>query len=242
MMSTIDLTCPAEIFRIALPTEEISLYRGETYQLTAVLTPADAGIGTDLTWYSSDMDVVLVSEQGVVSAMGGGSAVITVRTGNGKTADLAVTVKVNPERLLVNAESLLLTVGEQIQLETELLPESTTETGITFSSNHPETVGVEGNGLVSAIAAGEAMITVSAQNDLTVQIPVTVYVPMAGMNLDCVCTTLFADVEGLNTRQITIEAEPADATVTAVSYVSSQPEILTVSGRNSGNHGDGRNA
>lgn len=65
---------------------------GETCQLEAIVTPDDA---TDKTviWTSSDPSVAAVSDNGLVTAVSGGSAVITVTTvDGGYTATCTVTV------------------------------------------------------------------------------------------------------------------------------------------------------
>ena len=46
-----------------------------------------------LIWKSSNPKVAVVSSKGVVKAVGKGKATITVKTANGKTAKVKITVK-----------------------------------------------------------------------------------------------------------------------------------------------------
>jgi hypothetical protein len=63
-----------------------------TQQLTATILPTTA-VKT-VTWESNNMAVATVGADGVVTAVGNGSATITVTTASGKTATCAVTVSI----------------------------------------------------------------------------------------------------------------------------------------------------
>ncbi|SDB25488.1 PASTA domain, binds beta-lactams, partial [Ruminococcaceae bacterium FB2012] len=76
---------------ISLDKTSLTLDVGETAKLTATVLPSNA-TDKSLTWSSSNTSVATVSG-GTVTAKGAGSATITVRTTNGKTATCAVTVK-----------------------------------------------------------------------------------------------------------------------------------------------------
>ena len=75
---------------ISLNKSTASVHFGDTLQLTATLTPADA---TDqaVTWESTNTAVATV-ENGLVTTHGIGTATITATTPNGKSASCAITV------------------------------------------------------------------------------------------------------------------------------------------------------
>lgn len=62
---------------IQLNNNEVSLEKDQTTQLTATVVPADADI-TKVKWTSSDETVATVDENGLVTAVSEGTAVITV--------------------------------------------------------------------------------------------------------------------------------------------------------------------
>lgn len=89
----------------AIPVQKIELStstktltkKGETTQLTAVITPLNA---TDkkLTWSSSDNSVATVDENGKVTAVSDGTVTITAKSHNGVTAEITIVVKLEKEQ------------------------------------------------------------------------------------------------------------------------------------------------
>ena len=77
---------------VSLGLTKLNLQAGDTRNLTATITP-DNATNKNVTWTSSDDDVVTVSNTGEVSAIAEGEATITVTTVDGnKTATCAVKV------------------------------------------------------------------------------------------------------------------------------------------------------
>lgn len=78
---------------ITLDENILSMNLGDTYELIATLTPNNAT--TICTWSSSNTAVATVDSNGKITAVGIGTATITVTTRNGKTANCVVTVVEN---------------------------------------------------------------------------------------------------------------------------------------------------
>ncbi len=78
---------------ITLTPSTLNMSPGETSQLTATTIPSDA-INTEVTWTSSNENVVTVDTNGLVTAVAGGSCTITAtaQDGSGVTATCTVTV------------------------------------------------------------------------------------------------------------------------------------------------------
>ncbi|GIO64199.1 discoidin domain-containing protein [Paenibacillus cineris] len=77
---------------INVTPQQVELKEGETAQLTAVVTPEDAGDKT-ITWTSSDTSVAEVSDTGKVTAKSPGTTVITAAAVGGEyTATARITV------------------------------------------------------------------------------------------------------------------------------------------------------
>ena len=86
------LTVTQPVTGVTLDQTELSLYTGESKPLTAKVEPNDA-TNKNVTW-SSDKPEVATVDNGVVTAVGAGTATITVKTVDGShTATCAVTVE-----------------------------------------------------------------------------------------------------------------------------------------------------
>jgi len=141
-----------------------SLVVGGTETLSVVIDPPTATNKT-VTWSSSNGSVATVSANGAVTAVTAGTATITVKTVDGnKTA--ACTVNVSATAVAVtgvslNKQSTSLNVGGAETLIPAITPSNATNQNLTWTSSNTSAVTVSTGGLVTAVAAGTATITVS---------------------------------------------------------------------------------
>ena len=171
---------------VTLNIESMVLERGESLQLTASLTPDNANDGTDIRWYSSDSAVAMVDQNGLVSAMGGGTAEIVAESANGLSASCVVEVTVSVRELRLDMQSLFLTPEEAAQLTAEILPGSATDKTLVWTSGDESVVSVDENGFVTALAPGQTLVTATAHNGLSQNVTVTVYLPAEPMDLNLI--------------------------------------------------------
>ena len=75
---------------VSLNKTSLTLDVGKSYTLTKTVSPSNAA--TSYTWRSSNTSVATVDSNGKVTAKKAGTATITVKTSNGKTATCKVTV------------------------------------------------------------------------------------------------------------------------------------------------------
>ncbi len=150
---------PVHVTDVELSATTLTLTIGETSQLTATIVPADA-VETEVTWSSSDANVASVAD-GLVTAVAPGQATITATVG---AISSTCTVTVNPINVsavtLDIVESELL-VGATVQLTATVDPENATDKSVEWSSTD-DNVATVVDGLVTAVAPGEATITAEA--------------------------------------------------------------------------------
>ena len=79
------------LISVSLNTNKLTLEKGKTSQLSVLYNPTDA-TDKDITWMTSSSLVATVDSTGKVTANREGTAVITARASNGKTATCTVTV------------------------------------------------------------------------------------------------------------------------------------------------------
>ena len=83
---------PVSAVSVSLNKNSLLMTVGDTEKLTATISPENVDDNT-LEWYWSDAGVVNIDENGNVTAIKAGTADITVKTVNGKSAVCNVTVK-----------------------------------------------------------------------------------------------------------------------------------------------------
>ncbi|MBO4557843.1 MAG: Ig domain-containing protein, partial [Bacteroidales bacterium] len=222
-----DVTVVVSLRAAEIEVPSYRLVEGQSQEVNIVLTPADA-TGVVITWASSDNSVVTV-ENGVMEAVGPGSATITV-TINGTETKFAMVVekKVIPvSEVTVDKPEVTLVEGESTLVTATVAPADATDPAVTWTSLNPEVAGVA-DGLITARKPGKATITAKAGDKLATCV-VTVekkFVPVATVTLN---RTDMALVEG-ETGSLTATVGPSDATDPTVVWASTNPGIASVAG------------
>ena len=152
---------------VTLPQNRISMVVGQKITLKAKVTGT-----TVASWNSSKKKVAAVTQKGVVTAKKAGTAVITVKTADGKTAVCKVTVKKAPKKITVKPKKLSMKKGQTVKLKYTITKK--TYTIVTFKSSNKKVVSVDKNGKLKAKKAGMATITVKTANGKTAKCKVTV--------------------------------------------------------------------
>ena len=219
------------VTEVTLDRTELTLTEGETETLMATVRPDNAD-NRKVTWISDKTDVATVGGDGRVTAVKAGEAVVTVTTEDGgKTATCKVTVKakaVNVTDVSLDRTELTLTEGETETLTATVKPDNADNRKVTWSSDKTDVATVDGAGRVTAVKAGEAVITVTTEDGgKTATCKVTVKaktVPVTGVEVNPWAVTL--SVRGTSKLSYTIR--PADATNQNVKWESESPSVATV--------------
>ena len=140
---------------------------GSSQTLTATVSPSNATNKT-LTWSSSNTSVATVSN-GVVKAVGFGTATITAKSNNGKTASCSVTVNpIQPTGIKATPEtSTLYGLNSTVKLSANVMPSNATNKAVTWSSRNTSVATVSSDGTVKAVGYGTDVITATTVNGLT---------------------------------------------------------------------------
>ncbi len=151
---------------VSLNYNKKSMYVGDVFALNAEVLPEDA-VDSKVTWDSSDYTVAAVNSSGVVTAKGIGSCTITAKAG-GVTDSCKVTV--TREEVSVDSVSLsmvtdtmmVMYVGDTLVLSATVSPSNADDASLSWQSSNSSVASVTSLGKVTAVAEGEATISVIA--------------------------------------------------------------------------------
>ena len=139
-------------------------YIGNTTVISATILPYDA---TDkrVHWSSDNMSVATVHETGQITAVGNGSATITVTTNDqSKTATCVITVSQYVTDITFDNTPLDLLPGDTCALVAAVTPTNANDKSLNWSSDNSSVASVDENGYVTAFAKGKATITAVAMD------------------------------------------------------------------------------
>lgn len=155
------------VIGVVLSRTSIRVREGRSYLLGVTLQPEDAS-NKDVYWYSSNPYVAEVSSSGRITAVSEGTAIITVITADGGYSD-SCAVEVTPryippvqiyvEGVKLNKTEMTIKVGGKESLNAIVSPGNAYNKELIWTSSKPS-IAIVDNGVVTAISAGTAVITV----------------------------------------------------------------------------------
>ena len=171
---------PIEVTGVSLKITSITMNVEKTLNLKSrlTITPSNATNQT-VTWTSSNPSVATVDSNGLVTTKAVGTAIITVKSNNGKTATCKITVtggKVEVTGISLKITSITMNVGKTLNLKSRLTitPSNATNQNVTWTSSNPSVATVDSNRLVTTKSVGTSIITVKSNNGKTTTCKVTV--------------------------------------------------------------------
>ena len=162
---------------VTIDPPAVTLHLDGTAQLKAAVLPENA-TSAEVSWSSASPIVAAVSGDGLVTAVSFGETTVRATCGEVSGTCLVKVVPVEVESVTVTPATLTLTEGETGTLSAEVLPADATDLSVTWSSSSPEVAAVDG-GLVTAVAAGEAVISAKASNGISGSCTVRVKAPFS---------------------------------------------------------------
>lgn len=160
---TCEVTVTSTLQAIILNKNNIELEAGtKSEALIVTLNPSDATVETtDIKWESLNPEVATIDENGIVTAIAPGTAIVRA-TLAGKSADCLVDVKVSLTGVEISGEeTIVVYINKTAKLNVEFTPNNATEIpDAVWSSSDESIVKVDNTGVITAIKAGTATITV----------------------------------------------------------------------------------
>ena len=204
---------------VSLDKTEAVLKEKETVKLNATVLPENAD--NKNVHFTSDNDAVAaVDDNGLVTALSSGEAVITVITEDGKkTAKCKITV----EKEIIQLKTITITnapaeleKGAQVQLGIKYIPDNTTQSkSVEWKTSDASVAIVSSTGLVTAKKTGTVTITAVSKADSSIQSRVTIKVlsHITDVTVTGPSDTLYTDTKYKFTAKITPDDTTDNKTV-----------------------------
>lgn len=209
---------------LTLKEATLTLKKGNNHTLEYTITPDDATENT-LEWSSSDTNIATVNNKGVVTAVNGGSATITVTNGR-FSATCEVTVIVDVNSITLSQTSLDMEKGDTYTLTATIAPNDATDKTVTWSSTNDNVVKVDQNGKITALNGGSAtIVATSSDGNVKASCDVKVTVSVKSISLNHSSLTILRG----QTTTLVATVNPTDATNKDFSWSTSNEDIATVS-------------
>lgn len=167
-MGDFTATCEVSVYtptivakQVVLNIDKVELKIGETVLLEATVLPEDTTDKT-LGWKSSNEEVAIVDESGLVTAIGEGKAIIAVTCGEA-SAQCEIIVLEEEE---VEVESIFLqpyrwnfNIGDTNRIYAIVIPEKASNKALTWLSSDESVAIIDENGNVTFVGVGKVTIT-----------------------------------------------------------------------------------
>ncbi|MCR5464772.1 MAG: Ig-like domain-containing protein [Bacteroidales bacterium] len=222
---------PIPVEGVSVEVEAVEIAEGETTKIVVTITPDDATV-KDVTFSSSDEAVATVDEEGNITAVGPGTATITITTADGgKTATCEVTVnpKVVPvEGIAFTKDQVSVIEGEKVLLYVSFTPKNASDKRVTWSSSDTGVATIDTKGNVTGVKPGTATITVKTTDGgktATCVVNVTKKpTPVSAVTINRTAITLIVD----GAADLVATVSPEDATNKKVTWSSSDEAVAKV--------------
>lgn len=228
--SNISASCNVNVVKlvsgIVLSETEMTLNEGSTAKLTAIVS--SGANNPTLIWTSNNETVATVSQDGRVTAIAKGSAIITAKAtdGSGITASCKVNVIKLVNGIVLSETEMTLEEGQTATLSAAVIPDVANNKTIAWSSSDESIASVDGNGLITAHLQGRAIITATSTDGSNISASCTVTVVKMVSSIYISNSTITMN----RGEQTTIRAYalPTDATNPYLLWYTENENVATV--------------
>lgn len=236
--STCKLNVIAKVAGLSLSEKNVTLLIGAgneklSTQLSYSVTPTDA-LHQNVTWTSSDENIVIVDPDGTLHAIGFGKATVSALSEDPEYTTPAVcniTVNQAVMVLALDEHDATIYTGDTLKLCANISPDSATNKGLLWTSSNPDVAAVDASGNVRGLSVGSAEILCTAADGsgVTDKCTVSVRAKVKGIKLDQSKLELaIGNGEEAATGHIDFTLQPENSYIQTVTWTSSDESIATV--------------
>ena len=192
-----------------------TLYTDTKYKLTAKITPDDTTDNKTVIWSVSDSNIAQIATDGTLSFKKAGTVdvIATVKATSSNTVIKKLTVTgvkrvINVSSVALDKTTVNLKKGETVKLNATVAPADADNKEVTYTSSNSAVAKVDNTGLVTAIAPGDAVITVTTKDgSKTATCKINVNNPISKVTIKETVGNIYIK----DTYKLTIDVAPADS-------------------------------
>lgn len=216
-----------KVQEIKLPVSAQTMRVGDTFALSATITPDDAK-NKEVSYTSTDSGVATVDEKGLITAVAAGSCkvICAARDGSGVTSECQVIVIQSVTGITLTPTSLTIPVGGTHKLTAAVTPDNASNKEVTFISGNKAVAVVANDGTVTGVDMGVVTISVASKDDPTkiASCVVTVGTPVASVEVSPTAVELKTGAA----MTLSATVSPETATNKTLAWSSSDTAVATV--------------
>ncbi len=214
---------------IDLSPESVAAAAGRKTQITATVLPKGTN-DKSLTWVSGDESIATVSAKGQVTIVGVGQTQVTATANANPAITASVPVQGMELAQSITFDNTLYTVnvGETTKVFATVQPDTATDRSVTYQVKDKRVASVDENGVVTGLKGGKTTVYAYANDGSKKRAAATlqVLVPVTGVTYKYMDVRVGAGGYGTFTAEIL----PKNATDKAMTWVSADEGIATVTG------------
>lgn len=226
--TTCDVTVTSPLKEIKVNPSEVTVLKNQSQTVNVEYLPADTTDDKTITWSIDNSKIADIAANGAEVTITGkkqGEAVVTATSANGLTSTCKVEVKEVPiTAIKLDVTSKKLEPGEIQTVNVEYLPADTTdEKAVTWKSSNTDVATVDENGVITAVASGQADITATTANGVSAICKITVPIHLNGISLEKTSLNLR---KGQSSEALSVVYDPVNTTDELPTIWSSSDETV----------------
>lgn len=163
----------ASVATETLTVEELSLHMADgAMQATVTVEPAE--LADQLTWKTGDASIATVDENGVVTPVKEGHTSLLALAPDGTRGKAMITVWSGPKELTLTADGEAAVGGTVAVAAADETGAAVDATTLAWSSSDETVATVDENGTVTAVAAGEVVISAETAYEIAGSVTITI--------------------------------------------------------------------
>ena len=214
------------VTKITLAAPEKTVAAGGTMTLTAACIPGDA-TRQQVAWSSQHEEIATVDQNGVVTGVNRGTAVITAAAQDGSNIRAYINVRVvrSAEEIVLDPSEKAIDVGRTFLPRATVLPKDADNKNLVWTSSDERVATVGSQGRITAVALGDCEITCTSAENGEVQAKMSVHVQQPVLRVTIHEAPYVYNGES---AQLSWVVEPSDASNPKLAFRSADERIATV--------------